>query len=168
MRIVPNHRCRGRFVCDSDWRIVDVGQTCLCSCGRIVGAELFSGDERRFCFRVLSLSGLRCSEGASRPKDLCCRLPPETGRSLPLGGSMEFLRRGRNSQLTQQITYTHFKKRHSTLFTTCSNVQTNPRACGGAIFCGNMAPGHDAIGKQKAAPQRPSQRSLSHQIIVAA
>ena len=43
---------------DSSWPRCHVGKTWLCSCSRKVKAELLSGDERRFLFRVLSPSGL--------------------------------------------------------------------------------------------------------------
>ena len=74
---------------------------------------------------------------------------------------------GPNSHLKLETTSTHFKKHHSTQNSACSNEKTAPRPCVGANLFGNIAPGHNANGKQKSAHQRPSQRPLSQPTIVA-
>ena len=74
---------------------------------------------------------------------------------------------GPNSHLKLETTSTHFKKDHSTQNSACSNKKTAPRPCVGANLCRNIAPGHNANGKHKAAHQRPSQRPLSQPTIAA-
>ena len=83
-----------------------------------------------------------------------------------LGGSMEFLRRGRHSHLTLQINFTHLKKGHTTLNSKCSNDQTAPRPCEGASFLCVYGPGPtskrkaqiDASAPLQAAPEPPNCR----------
>ena len=88
-------------------------------------------------------------------------------RGLRVGGSTVILLCGPNSHLKLETTSTHFKKDHSTQNSACSNKKTAPRPCVGANLFGNIAPGHNANGKHKAAHQRPSQRPLSQPTIVA-
>ena len=79
LRKVADRLCRVRAVCDSTGLVGGVGQTCLCSCSKKMGAGVSVERSATILFAVVISQRTGVVGSASHPEAVCCRLDQVRG-----------------------------------------------------------------------------------------